>query len=46
MEVLEKKPPQLIFAVDMLMIAIIMIVLIPVAMIRVKPKINLNGESE
>ena len=42
---LGKKPPELIFAAELLMIAIIMIVLIPVAMISVKSEIKLKGEA-
>jgi hypothetical protein len=42
----ENMPPQLISAAGIIMIAVIMIVLITVAMIRVKPKSNLRGQSE
>jgi hypothetical protein len=43
---LEKKPPQLISVADDIMIAVIMIVLIASAMIRVKPKPTLKVQSE
>ena len=41
---LENMPPQLIFTAGIIMITIIMIVLITVAMIRVKPNSHLEGQ--